>query len=83
MIKQHEMNSGDHYKYAGKCRNCGFHCSWVSLKKSETTYRRFFELTWANFYPQFIAFCENCDNEAVFDLTAISKQSENTTKSGE
>lgn len=59
------------YRYAGKCRHCGAKNEWV-VDRSSMEWVRFYSLTKENHFPQFINYCEDCDNEAVFDLTAIS-----------
>jgi hypothetical protein len=62
------------YKYAGRCRQCGFYCEWIGGHKKTTDYQGFYERIRDNYFPSFLADCENCDNEAVFDLTALTRQ---------
>lgn len=60
----------DFYQYAGRCRYCGYEEVWAVNKKN-MTYHRFSSNT-LDKKPCFIAWCGNCANHAVFDLTAIA-----------
>lgn len=58
------------YRYAGKCRHCGWSEQWVA--GPSMTWEDFYRVTKSQCFPSFIVHCESCDNQAVYDLTAIS-----------
>ncbi len=62
------------YRYAGRCRQCGFYCEWLHGPKEFTDYRGFYNSIVENMFPAFLKYCENCSNEAVFDLTAFTSE---------
>ncbi len=67
-------NPGEKYwVYEGQCRKCGEQCSWSACEKTQMTYQKFYLSVRENFWPQFMAYCETCSQETVFDLIALSK----------
>ena len=67
-----QLLSDDGYRrYAGTCRNCGYPGVWVA-GDMETLYADFYRMVRGNMFPAFIAHCDGCENQAVFNLTALS-----------
>jgi hypothetical protein len=53
-------------KYIGECRNCKHRTEWIV--GDVPNFRR---LVLENYYPTFMASCECCERESVFDLLWI------------
>lgn len=67
------LDDPNYYRYAGTCKHCGFHCVW-SMSKGDMSLLVFYNGIRQNHFPEWIAYCEGCNNEAVFELTAIQRQ---------
>lgn len=75
------------HRYGGKCRSCGFHGEWVVKASGQYAHvdyskdmmlsegmadRNFIALMRRpEYYPLFMAWCENCHDNAVHELTFV------------
>ncbi len=73
------LDDKEYFRYAGKCRHCGFENEWVVEKKAKK-HRVFAKYVQEQLYPNFIEYCGDCENMAVYELTAYQKRGDNITK---
>ena len=58
----------DRYRVAGQCRHCGFREEWVIEIPDLSTRKTILDA----YFPVFMRYCDECNNMAVFDLTAFT-----------
>ena len=87
------LNEEKYWRYAARCRHCGFHNEWVVDKKQEDDpvpdalragmdWTRFHLVQRETRFPVFMEFCPGCENWAVYDLTAISARPKEANDEG-
>lgn len=58
-----------HYWYTGRCKHCGVESRWVVDPQSMSP-ASFYRVVNTSYFPEWITFCEKCENQVVFELTA-------------
>ena len=74
MSSKKNLFDDKYHLYAGKCKHCGHKEEWIVGKAM--SWQDFSAVIELNKFPQFIEACPECNNLAVFDLTAYSRLEE-------
>ena len=71
--KQALKNNDEYWRYAARCKHCGQITECAVDQSNFPNWYDFKAVILLHYYPTFMRTCEYCNNEAVFELTAISK----------
>lgn len=64
----------EYFRYAGTCRHCGRKEEWVVEKRGDREWASMATCCQGYSKGFFLAHCKDCQNQAIFDLTAVQAE---------